>query len=132
LGLSQVCRSGESDHLEADYTEGTVNTETMASLVLPVEKIRERLNRDPEFLLAARFWYCDIRFFIGDDAYFMRIENGKVDRFQHGTQSGGRSRSSTTGSRPRSIMGSRSAAISNRPTRITMQSAGSTRLCARQ
>jgi hypothetical protein len=69
-----------------DYREGTVNTETMAGLVLPVETIRERLNRDPEFLLAARYWYCDIRFFIGDDAYFLRIENGKVDHFQHGTQ----------------------------------------------
>src|ERR1700721_556509 len=67
-------------------TEGKVNTETTASLVLPADLIRERLNRDPEFLLAARFWYCDIRFFIGQDLYFMRIENGKVDHFQHGTQ----------------------------------------------
>jgi hypothetical protein len=62
-----------------------VNTETKKGLVLPVEAIRERLNRDPEFLLAARFWYCDIRFFIGDDSYFMRIEDGKVGRFHHGT-----------------------------------------------
>lgn len=63
-----------------------MNTETTAGVVLPVEKIRERLNRDAEFGLAARYWYCDIRFFIGDDAYFMRIENGKVDNFQRGTQ----------------------------------------------
>ena len=64
----------------------TVNTESDMDLVLPVDTIRDRLNRDPEFLLTARFWYCDIRFFIGGDLYFMRIENGKVDHFQHGTQ----------------------------------------------
>ena len=55
-----------------------MNSETTVGLVLPVDIIRDRLNRDPEFLLAARFWYCDIRFFIGQDPYFMRIENGKV------------------------------------------------------
>lgn len=63
-----------------------MNTDAGTKLILPVEVIRDRLNRDPEFLLTARFWRCDIRFFIGDDAYFMRIENGKVDHFQHGTQ----------------------------------------------
>jgi hypothetical protein len=63
-----------------------VNNETKVGLVLPVETIRDRLNRDPEFLLAARFWYCNIRFFIGNDPYFMRIENGTVDSFRHGTQ----------------------------------------------
>jgi hypothetical protein len=66
--------------------EGKVNTETVARLVLPVDTIRAHLNQDPEFLLTARFWYCDIRFFIGEDPYFMRIENGKVDHFQQGTQ----------------------------------------------
>ena len=65
-----------------------MNTETNPDLVLPVDTIRDRLNQDPEFLLAARFWYCDIRFFIDKDPYFMRIENGRVDRFQHGTQGG--------------------------------------------
>jgi hypothetical protein len=34
-----------------------VNTEIKVSLVLPVNTIRDRLNRDPEFLLTARFWY---------------------------------------------------------------------------
>jgi len=63
-----------------------VNTETKPGLVLPVDTIRDRLNRDPEFLLTARFWYCDIRFFIDHDLYFMRIENGTVDHFQHGSQ----------------------------------------------
>lgn len=63
-----------------------MNTDAGTKLILPVEVIRDRLNRDPEFLLTARFWCCDIRFFIGDDSYFMRIENGKVDHFQHGTQ----------------------------------------------
>jgi hypothetical protein len=65
---------------------GQVCAEQVLELVLPVDAIRERLNRDPEFLLAARYWYCDIRFFVGADPYFMRIENGRVQSFQHGTQ----------------------------------------------
>ena len=56
------------------------------SFELPVDAIREGLNADPEFVLAARFWYVDIRFTIGDDVYFMHIENGVVESFQHGTQ----------------------------------------------
>lgn len=52
---------------------------------LPVEDITKRLNADPEFVLTARFWYCDIRFVIGEEKYFMRIENGKVAAFRHGT-----------------------------------------------
>jgi len=52
---------------------------------LPVEEITQRLNADPEFVLTARFWYCDIRFVIGEEKYFMRIENGKVAAFRHGT-----------------------------------------------
>lgn len=57
-----------------------------SSLVLPVDSIRERLNQDREFILTARFWYCDLRFVLGDDRYFMHIENGKVGSFQHGSQ----------------------------------------------
>lgn len=57
----------------------------MSGLILPVDEIAKRLNTDKEFLLTARFWYCDIRFVIGDDHYFMRIENGKVGAFTHGT-----------------------------------------------
>jgi hypothetical protein len=53
--------------------------------VLPVGEIAERLNADPEFRLTARFWYCDIRFVIGKDRYFMRIEDGRVASFRHGT-----------------------------------------------
>jgi hypothetical protein len=53
--------------------------------VLPVDDIVVRLNQDPEFLLTARFWYCDIRFVIGVEQYFMHIENGKVGSFTHGT-----------------------------------------------
>ncbi len=52
---------------------------------LPVEEIKQRLNADPEFVLTARFWYCDIRFVIGEEKYFMRIENGTVAAFRHGT-----------------------------------------------
>ena len=56
------------------------------SVVLPVEAISERLNSDKEFTLSARFWYCDLRFSIGSDLYFMRIENGKVDTFVSGNE----------------------------------------------
>lgn len=56
------------------------------TLVLPVDAIRDGLNNDPEFTLCARFWYCDLRFVVGEDQYFMRIENGRVASFQHGTQ----------------------------------------------
>ena len=56
------------------------------TLILPVDDIRDRLNRDPEFVLTARYWYCDLRFVVGDDLYFMHIENGRVESFQQGTQ----------------------------------------------
>ena len=58
---------------------------TTATPVLPVDAIKDRLNADPEFKLTARFWYCDIRFVIGDEPYFMRIEDGKVKSFTYGT-----------------------------------------------
>ena len=54
--------------------------------MLPVEAIRERLNADAEFKLTARFWYCDLRFVVGEERYFMRVENGRVQSFQRGTQ----------------------------------------------
>lgn len=54
-------------------------------LVLPVDDIVRRLNADPEFKLTSRFWYCDIRFVIGDEPYFMHIENGIVGSFTSGT-----------------------------------------------
>lgn len=57
-----------------------------AALTFPVDAVRERLDEDPEFILSARFWYCDLRFVVGDDVYFMRIEDGRVASFQHGTQ----------------------------------------------
>ena len=57
----------------------------MTVMTLPVDEIMQRLNADPEFKLTARFWYCDIRFVIGDEKYFMRIENGRVGSFVHGT-----------------------------------------------
>lgn len=56
------------------------------ALLLPVDAIRERLNADPEFVLTARFWNCDLRFRVGDDLYFMHIDDGHVASFVHGTQ----------------------------------------------
>ena len=56
-----------------------------AALVLPVDTIMERVNADAEFQLTSRFWTCDIRFKIGDDLYFMHIDNGRITSFQHGT-----------------------------------------------
>jgi hypothetical protein len=58
---------------------------TTKMATLPVDDIVAKLNKDPEFLLTARFWYCDIRFVIGVEQYFMHIENGKVGSFTHGT-----------------------------------------------
>ena len=57
-----------------------------SGLILPVDSIRDRLNGDKEFLLSARYWTCDLRFVVGDDLYFMSVDNGRVARFQHGTQ----------------------------------------------
>jgi hypothetical protein len=54
-------------------------------LLLPVDAIRDHLNGDKEFLLTARFWTCDLRFVLGEDVYFMHIDNGRVASFQHGT-----------------------------------------------
>ena len=60
-----------------------------SSLVLPVDDIRDRLNQDREFILTARFWYCDLRFVIGDDRYFIpRGWLGRVDDVP-GTAGGG-------------------------------------------
>jgi len=56
------------------------------TLVLPVDAIRDRLNADPEFTLTARFWSTDVRFRVGRDLYFMRIENGRVAAFKRGTE----------------------------------------------
>jgi hypothetical protein len=53
-----------------------------STLTLPVDCIRDRLNADPEFKLAARFWYCDLRFKVGEELYFMRVENGRVAELQ--------------------------------------------------
>jgi hypothetical protein len=55
-------------------------------VILPVEAIAASLNNDKEFRLSARFWYCDLRFSIGSDLYFMRIEHGEVESFVRGTQ----------------------------------------------
>jgi hypothetical protein len=55
-------------------------------LTLSVGAIHEAVNADKEFRLAARFWYARIRFFIGADQYFMRIEDGAVTEFVAGTE----------------------------------------------
>lgn len=58
----------------------------MGSMVkLSVDAIRKGLEADREWALAARFWNTKIRFFIGDDQYFMRIENGRVAEFKDWT-----------------------------------------------
>lgn len=58
----------------------------MGTLVdLPVLLIKDKLNCDKEFRLSARYWYCDLRFGVGDDYYYMTIENGEVSSFVKGT-----------------------------------------------
>lgn len=56
-----------------------------SSFVIPVEAVQDKLNKDKEFLLKAKFWYCDIRFVVGDVLYFMHIEDGRVSSFVEGT-----------------------------------------------
>ena len=53
-----------------------------ASLTLPVDAIREGLAADPEWALVARYWNADIRFFVGTDNYSLRVEEGRVARFE--------------------------------------------------
>ncbi len=53
-----------------------------ASLTLPVDAIREGLAADPEWALVARYWNADIRFFVGTDNYSLRVEEGRVVRFE--------------------------------------------------
>jgi hypothetical protein len=55
-------------------------------LVIPVDAVREGVNKDPEFAIAGRFWNARIRFYTNEsDEYFMQIERGKVTDFREGT-----------------------------------------------
>ena len=51
----------------------------------PLDEVRLSLNEDPEFKLVARFWYCDIRFRVDEDFYFMVIKDGAADSFYQGS-----------------------------------------------
>ena len=55
-------------------------------LVIPVNAVREGVNRDPEFSIAGRFWNAIIRFYTNEaDEYFMQIEHGRVTSFREGS-----------------------------------------------
>lgn len=55
-------------------------------LVIPVDAVREGVNNDPEFAIAARFWNARIRFYSNEaDEYFMEIRDGRVVGFQEGS-----------------------------------------------
>lgn len=55
-------------------------------LVIPVDAVREGVNADAEFAIAARFWNAQIRFYTNEaDEYFMKIEHGRVTGFVEGT-----------------------------------------------
>lgn len=56
------------------------------SITFDVDEIRLQVNADKEWTLAARYWYARIRFSIGADRYFMRVEDGRVTEFFAGTQ----------------------------------------------
>jgi len=56
-----------------------------SGLMIPVDAVKEKLNSDKEFVLTARYWYCDIRFVVGETLYFMHIEDGRVASFAQGT-----------------------------------------------
>ncbi|MCF6121734.1 hypothetical protein EN962_20190 [Mesorhizobium sp. M7A.F.Ca.CA.001.09.2.1] len=55
-------------------------------LVIPVKAVRDGVNKDPEFAIAARFWNARIRFYSNEaDEYFMEIRDGRVVDFQQGS-----------------------------------------------
>jgi hypothetical protein len=51
------------------------------ALTLPAGAIRQALDADPEWRLAARFWDARIRFFVGGDGYLMDIKDGQLVDF---------------------------------------------------
>ncbi len=53
--------------------------------VIPVDRVRERLNQDPEWAIVARYWNGRVRFFADKDEYFMVIQDGRVVSFDAGT-----------------------------------------------
>ena len=55
-------------------------------LEIPVDAVRDGVNGDPEFAIAARFWNARIRFYTNEaDEYFMEIRDGRVAGFQKGS-----------------------------------------------
>lgn len=55
-------------------------------LALPVKAVQDSVNRDAEFAIAARFWNACIRFYTNEaDEYFMVIRDGRVVKFQEGS-----------------------------------------------
>ena len=52
---------------------------------LPTSAIKNALNSDKEFRLSARYWYCDLRFGVGEDFYYMTIKDGEVATFVKGS-----------------------------------------------
>lgn len=54
--------------------------------VIPVKAVKEGVNADPEFAIAARFWNARIRFYTNEaEEYFMEIRDGRVVDFQEGS-----------------------------------------------
>jgi hypothetical protein len=55
-------------------------------LVIPVEAVRDSVNRDAEFAIAARFWNARIRFYSNEEEeYFMEIRDGRITAFEKGS-----------------------------------------------
>ncbi|MDO8212219.1 hypothetical protein [Conexibacter sp. CPCC 206217] len=48
---------------------------------LPCAATRAALNEDPEFLINARLWNVGMKLRVGEQAYLVQIEDGKVARF---------------------------------------------------
>ena len=55
------------------------------TLGLPVDAVREALNSDPEWTIAGRYWNARIRFYTETEDYFLRVIDGRVESFRHGT-----------------------------------------------
>jgi hypothetical protein len=65
--------------------EGESAVPEEGKLAIPVDRVRERLNGDPEWAIAARHWNARVRFYADDEEYFMALHDGRVVSFTAGT-----------------------------------------------
>ena len=55
--------------------------------ILDTGAITAAANSDGEFKLAARLWNADVRLDVGDDAYLVRVRDGRISEFSRNNSS---------------------------------------------